>query len=517
MHKEIRYKLLIGIICHLLLVSTLSAQKTNPNGYNKFYFDNGQLSSEGYLKNGLPEGYWKNYFESGILKSEGNRDGHQLDSIWKFYNAEGILTEEISYEAGKRNGVTKKYSKEGFLLSSTPYKNDRKQGVAFTYYSDGNIHTGTPFVNGVENGKEYEFNPKDDIITITEYQNGIFVKQEKINRKDKSGDKQGLWKEFYEDRTVKTEGRYQDNLKHGYWKEYSTKGMLVATYKFDKGQLVTDAEELADLDVEEKFYPDSDGQIRFRGTYRKGKPHGTHIWFAEDGTIDSAKIFKNSFLVASGKLNTKGLRIGTWREYYYPGGELKGIGSYEEGYRSGEWIYYFQDGAIEQKGKYSSKGKPNEKWKWFYPSGQIMREETFKNGKEDGWLIEYSDTGKVITKGEYVDGLEDGEWFYEMGDHYQSGRYEYGLKQGVWKHIYLTTDKTRFEGEFFDDLAQGKHTWYYDTGVKQLEGKFISDVKEGEWKRYNPDGTVFVTIEYSSGKEIKVDGMKLKVDQKEEN
>ena len=517
MHKEIRYKLLIGFLCHLFLVSTISAQKTNPNGYNKFYFDNGQLSSEGNLRNGFPEGYWKNYYENGILKSEGNRDGHQLDSIWKFYNSDGILTEEISFKEGKKNGVSRKYNNEGFLLSTIPFEKDRKSGIAFSYFTNGRIHIETPFVNGAENGKEFEFSFKGEIITITEYQNGIFVKQEKINRKDKGGNKQGLWKEFYEDRTVKNEGRYQDNLKHGYWKEYSSKGALIETKKYDRGQPVADAEELADLEVDEKFYPDSDGQIRFRGTYRKGKPHGTHIWFAEDGGIDSAKIFKNSHLVASGKLNNKGLRIGNWREYYYPGGELKGEGSYEEGYRSGEWVYYFQDGSLEQKGKYSRKGKPNEKWKWFYSTGQIMREETFKNGKENGWLIEYSDTGKVVTRGEYVDGLEEGDWFYEMGDHYQSGRYENGLKQGIWKHIYLTTEKTRFVGEFFDDLAQGKHTWYYDTGEKKLEGKFVSDVKEGEWKRYNSDGTVFVTIEYSSGKEVKVDGLKLKVEKREKD
>jgi hypothetical protein len=39
----------------------LFAQVNNPNGYNKFYYDNGALSSEGTMKDGKPEGYWKNY------------------------------------------------------------------------------------------------------------------------------------------------------------------------------------------------------------------------------------------------------------------------------------------------------------------------------------------------------------------------------------------------------------------------------------------------------------------------
>ena len=31
--------------------------KVDPNGYNKFYYGNGQLSSEGPMKNGKPDGY----------------------------------------------------------------------------------------------------------------------------------------------------------------------------------------------------------------------------------------------------------------------------------------------------------------------------------------------------------------------------------------------------------------------------------------------------------------------------
>lgn len=510
-HKERKRLIVLAGLLILLLGGETKAQKTDPNGYNKFYFESGALSSEGKLVNGKPEGYWKNYFESGVLKSEGYRSGHQLDSTWKFYNEDGILLEEISYKNGKRNGVTKKYDKEGFLASSFPYEDDKKHGVAFTYYSNGAIHTETVFEQGAEVGNAYEYSPTGDIITITSYKNGVFIRQERINRKDRAGNKQGLWKLFYDDRSVQSEGRYYDNLKDGYWKEYSPKGLLLQTYKYEKGELITDAEEIADLEVEEKFYPDSDGQLRFRGTYRNGKPHGTHIWFSEDGSIDSAKVFRNAFIIATGKLTTDGLRIGPWKEYYYPTGELKSEGEYVGGYRSGEWIYYFVNGQVEQRGKYAAKEKPDGNWRWFYEDGDIMREEAFKQGKEHGWLIEYADSGKVITKGEYLDGNEEGEWFYEIGDHQEIGVYEYGLRQGVWEHRYLSNNEMRYKGEFFDGLEQGEHIWYYDNGVKMLKGDYVSGVKEGEWIRYNRDGSIFVTIEYQSGQEVKVDGYKINI------
>ncbi|MEX2596927.1 MAG: hypothetical protein WEC59_08355 [Salibacteraceae bacterium] len=519
MYKERKLKEVLLLLMALVLVFQIKAQKNDdikPNGYNKFYFDDGVLSSEGMLENGKPEGYWKNYYHSGVLKSEGNRLNSELDSIWKFYNEEGILVEEISYKKGKRNGVTKIYSKEGFLTASVPYENDKKHGVGFTYFSNGAIKTETVYKKGAVQGLVYEFDPKGDIITITTYDNGIFVRKENINRKDKSGEKEGLWKTFYDDRTVKSEGRYTNNKKDGYWKDFSPKGMLVATYKYENGKLITDAEEITNLDVDENYYEDSDGKIKFRGTYRNGKPHGTHIWFAEDGSIDSAKVFKNNQVIAKGSLTPDGLRVGPWKEYYYPSEKLKAEGEYRKGYRYGEWIYYFENGTIQQRGVYSSKEQPEGKWKWFYENGNILREEDFKQGKEHGWLIEYSDTGKIISRGEFVNGLEEGEWFYEVGDHLEEGSYEGGLKQGEWTHSFISTGKQRFFGYYFDGLEQGEHIWFYDNGNKMLEGKYVSGVKEGEWRRYNKDGSIFVTIEYQSGREIKVDGFKIKIKQQEE-
>ena len=69
--------------------NSLYAQDTlqiNPNGYNKFYYDDGSISSEGTMRNGKPDGYWKNYYSDSILKSEGNRKEYLLDSLWKFYD-----------------------------------------------------------------------------------------------------------------------------------------------------------------------------------------------------------------------------------------------------------------------------------------------------------------------------------------------------------------------------------------------------------------------------------------------
>lgn len=514
MNKEIqRFLFFLAFTC-LALNHEAKAQKTtiNPNGYNVFFYDNGVKSSEGFFKDGIPDGYWINYYPNGIKTSEGNRKENKLDSIWKFYSEEGILREEIAYKNNQRQGLRKIYSKDGFLEKTVPYSADKINGLAFDFYTNGAINIETPYVDGLENGLSYVFSETGEIITLKKYENGILINQDFINRKNKDGEKQGVWKEFYEDRTVKTEGRYEDSKKQGYWKEYAPNGELIQTLKYHKGELISDAEELSNLDIKQEFYTNSDGKVRFRGSYRKGLAEGTHIWYNIEGNIDSTKQFKQGKLVGEGIMDAKALKQGYWKEYYFPEGKLKAEGMYKDGYRNGSWSFYYLEGSIEETGNYGEKEKLEGIWKWFYKSGQLLREEQYKNGKESGRSIEYCDTGKVIVLGQYINGKEEGEWFYEIGDHQEKGNYENGMKQGIWKHTYLTTGKLRFEGEYYEDLPQGKHTWYYENGQKMLEGEYISGEKEGLWKRYLLDGTVSISIEYKNGKEEKVDGYKIKTE-----
>ena len=72
--------------------------ETNENGYNKFFYDTGELASEGNFKNGKPDGYWKNYYKSEGLKSDGFRKNNLLDSTWNFYNSQGVLLKQITYK-----------------------------------------------------------------------------------------------------------------------------------------------------------------------------------------------------------------------------------------------------------------------------------------------------------------------------------------------------------------------------------------------------------------------------------
>ena len=56
----------------LVMLSTLIKAQTDKveDGYTKFYYPNGQISSEGFMKEGKPDGYWITYYVSGVINQK---------------------------------------------------------------------------------------------------------------------------------------------------------------------------------------------------------------------------------------------------------------------------------------------------------------------------------------------------------------------------------------------------------------------------------------------------------------
>jgi antitoxin component YwqK of YwqJK toxin-antitoxin module len=500
-------KIILILFPAVLIAQSQSNQNVNPNGYNKFYYDNGKISSEGTMRDGKPDGYWKTYSENGTKKSEGNRKNFQLDSIWKFYNEQGKLAFEFSYKEGKKNGLKKTFdTKEGFLITAENYENDVKQGNTSNYYKDGKVKQTIPFAAGKEEGQGFEYAPDSTIITLTQYKMGFIQKEEKINRKDANGLKQGAWKIFYPSGMIKNEVNYTDDKMNGYYKEYATNGSLINTTKYINGALQTNVPELAKLDVKTEYY--DGGAVKFTGTYKDGVAEGIQREFSPEGKVINSKVFVDGVLTGEGILDTAGRQQGPWKEYH-PNGQIMSQGEYLNGKRIGEWVFYHPNGKVEQKGKYDKKGKAQGGWKWFYESGHLLREENYRNNLQDGTMTEYSDTGKVITKGDYIDGQKEGPWMFELADYRDEGSYKDDKRDGEWKHYYTDNGKVRFVGKFIDGVPDGDQVYYYPNGKEKQTGKYVGGQKEGEWKFFDESGYLFLTILFKNDIEIRFDGVKV--------
>lgn len=484
-----------------------SIPKIEGGEFMQYKAADGYLSSEGYVLNGKPEGIWRNYYPDSTLKSTGNRKNHLLDGIWKFYSPEGVLQKEINYAAEKRDGITKTYSPDGFLLSEYPFVVDTIHGLAKTYHPNGRVYQLIPYVKGLMHGEMKTYTSEGRLTTIVEYKNGVVYQREDINRKDTSGLKQGTWKEFYENETVKSEGRYVNNVKVGYWKQYNKKGMLVETDKYEAGELVTDASEIDFLDIRKTFH--NNGKVKTICNYNQaGKREGICREFNDTGAVVIAQVYKDGILMGEGMADADGIKSGMWEEFY-PSGKLRAKGTYDAGLKLGEWTFYYESGKVEQKGSFAKGEFYDGQWTWYYENEQLWRDEYYVYGLENGPFEEYSDSGTVVSKGEYVEGLETGEWLYHLNDHKEVGEYVNGQREGQWKHYYY--DGTlRFKGKYESGLPEGKHVFYYPKGSKWLEGKYEYGERIGVWTRYNRDLSVMLRIYYKDGREVKLDGVKIK-------
>ena len=516
MKSRFKYIISLFTICCLpFIIYSQPQQNVNTNGYNKFYYENGKISSEGTMREGRPDGYWKTYSPNGKIKSEGNRKDYQLDSLWKFYNDNGKLITEINYLNGKKDSIKRTWDARGFVVWEENYKGDLKQGTSLTYYPSadstkirGGLRFKTQFDKGKENGFAYEYDKEGNIITLMEYTYGILKKQEQINRLDKLGEKQGTWKDFYQDGKVRSETSFLNGKKTGYEKKYSPGGSLTTIEKYVGDSIQKDVPELTTkLEVRNEYY--EDGSIKKTGTYLYGLAEGTHKEYSPEGKIAGAKIYREGNLVGEGLIDEAGSQQGLWTEYH-PDKKIRGKGNYENGVKTGDWLFYHSNGAIEQKGTYDKKGRPQGLWQWYYNSGKPLREESYLNGKREGSLIEWSDTNAVITKGEYIDGQKQGKWFYQIQDYREEGVYKDDQKDGPWESYYVDNSQVRFAGKFIEGLPDGKHSYYYHDGKKQEEGKYIVGNKDGNWSYYNPDGTILLTITFKNGREVKFDGIKVK-------
>lgn len=518
-------------IFYLLFFYSVIYSQNKKDGYFQFKYSDGKVSSEGYLKNGKPDGYWKNYYSNGNIKNEGNRKNFLLDSLWKFYDINGKLSKTIEYKQDKKNGYLKEYDTNRVVIFKQKYINDIPTDTAYYFFNSGKLKRIVPYQKGKPHGTFYDFNTDSLIVGIGEYQNGFLLKYEKINQTDEKANKQGNWKEFYSGGTIKKEVDYRDNKINGYIKEYDKKGNLINAEKYTFGKKINNPKEFASVEMYREYY--DDGTLKYEGPYVQGYPVGTHYHYKTvfrcDSTLiprddtssvyikkqvcknkplpDSAFIYDNNFLAEKGPIDSLRKRQGIWEEYYNSG-ELKGKGKYKNDVKTDEWIYYYPDGKIEQQGKYTS-GKPDVQWIWYYPNGNILREENYIKGKREGALKDYTEDGKILTSGIYIDDKKEGWWIYEIPNYKVIGKYTDGKPDSTWISYYMPSGKIRFKGNFLNGDADGIHYWYYETGNKMMYGPFQGGLKNGEWKFFDETGHNYLNITYENDIETKWMGINI--------
>lgn len=485
-----------------LNVSIYSQTDTSDFKRVQFFFPNGVLSSEGYLRNNKPDGYWISYHENGKIKSEGNRKNFELDGKWKFYDTIGNISMSIEYVNGKRHGARTTYFLDSKIIEN--FENDVKQGYSVHFYEDGTIKRRAFYKDGLLEGLTKEFDNEGNVILLLNYKSGFLIERRVINRKNSQANKHGVWLTFYESGVIQREENFRNGVLDGFVKEFDELGNLKSILKFENGIQQKEAEEVKQFEIRRDFFPD--GRIKIVGSYYNNLPDGIMREFDQAGNIIKSYLFDEGAMIEKGIIDKKGLRQGYFIKYF-TNGHKKAEGEYLNSVKVGEWKYYYPDGNLEQRGVFDRNGKPQGEWIWYYNNGNIWKKENYIAGLLDGDYVEYDINGNYIIKGSFIEDEEDGLWVYEINNIRETGNFKNGQKEGVWKTEDLKTNKILFQGRYVDGNPNGRHTYYWPNGQKRFEGNYIMGKREGDWNFFNEDGNVLVRVRYKQGIEIRYDNV----------
>lgn len=509
------------IVIVLLLLTQLTAQSQNKleNGFTQFKYGNGQVSSEGTMRDGKPDGMWVSYYTTGVIKSKGKRSNFLLDSIWKFYNEQGLLTEEISYLRGKKSGYTIRYqtiirndSLVNSLKSKELYLNNNREDQGLYFDKEGRIKQIIRYKSGKKHGLTRGFDKDSTLVVIYKYHNDFLIDREFVNQYDSQNKKHGLWKSLYDKDNIKLEENYKNGIRHGYYREYSTRGELLVSKFYELGVEIerADPDEIK-IDLRNEF--DGNGQIIASGGFINNTPVGIHRKYTENRSVINTIEYNNSGqLVSDGITDEKGQKDEYWK-FYFTTGEVRSEGNFNDNVRHGVWKYFYPKGRLEQTGTFRN-GKEDGLWIWYYEDGSLRREESYYRGQEDGASLEFDTQGSAIARGEYIEGLKEGEWYYHVGDHTESGVYKADQRDGVWKHFYLNGDK-KFVGSYIQGFANGRHKYYYESGKIKEERFFEMGRKEKSWKKYDKEGIIIMNVTYSNDVIVRINGIRVNLEERD--
>lgn len=212
-----------------------------------------------------------------------------------------------------------------------------------------------------------------------------------------------------------------------------------------------------------------------------------------------------SYAQNTNKLDSKGLRDGSWKGYYEDSKNLRYAGNFNHGKEVGLFTYYAnnaksivmatrnfdgKDGAytifFDEKKNKVSEGKVVNKlrqgtWTYYHrDSKAIMTVENYTDDKLEGLRKVFYIDGKLAEEVPYKDNLKEGisKKYSKQGKLVEESMYSIGLLQGVYK-VYDESGNIVISGQFKEDLKKG--IWkYFDKGklVKEINTDTIKGIEK---------------------------------------
>ena len=314
------------------------------------YYDNGNPMEEPSFTEYFRDGEWRQLFdneriqylttysmgkkyglyEEWTIKKELVQRGYYeydlMSALWTYARNDSVIKYEV-YDADSiiDGFVYEYYENDKSKADAVFLENGKRDQKWYTYFEEGKDSTISAYDGGKKTGTWYvHFDSTFEVSTETNYENNL---------------KHGDYKEWYIDENPMVEGYYEYGKKHLLWAFWDERGYQ----RFEEWRMG----ELYDT-FEYEYY--ENGQLKEEPSYKNRKKHGKWFRYFPDGEISGVREFAN------------GKRVGEWVDYYRKD-EIAFQGIYKDDKKNGPWIWY-----------YMNRGDPGEE-------GNIMSEVKFNNGE----------------------------------------------------------------------------------------------------------------------------------------
>jgi antitoxin component YwqK of YwqJK toxin-antitoxin module len=220
---------------------------------------------------------------------------------------------------------------------------------------------------------------------------------------------------------------------------------------------------------------------------KKGKPHGAHREFFDDGTVRKVTFYK------------AGMTSGD----FWPDGRLKRKESKRGPLTIIEWFHL--NGSLQKRYVKDRTGYAVEPTRLYHENGSLAEEINVVEGKKTGPWLKFFDDGSPELEAEYAAKerlIVHNAWNNERKQVVKDGAGVF-CEDGRsidWEYsVFFPNPSTQFVTELKDGIPHGKRT-SYTSGVLWSIATWRAGVEEGETTTYWDNGRVQSVTKFSNGK-----------------
>ena len=431
------------------------------HGFERSWFNNGDLSGETYYSHGEKEGLSRAWNQGGGLIFSGNYiDGLEEGNLTRWHADNTSQIESvIPYVLGQRHGTEQHWNTSGVLILEAGWSNGLKQGLTKERFSDGSLETSGAWDQGKKQGvhKKWKFG-------------GILLWSETWDR-----DQLTKRVQYYDNGDIFTEKRWLDELKTGTWSTYSMR--------------TADGQTTTVLTLEQEWNEDIlqiERDIQYLHSDECGIPERRvfeDVYL--DGGIDHQNIYIHVCDVLRERyIEVAGLRHGKY-ELWWPDGTRRAEHEYIGGSIQGDAKTWHENGQLHETFEYKDNLKHGDSKTWL-EDGYLFKEETFRLGKLHGPAakISYPGFGTDIEISDYRHGRLHG--FVVMIGNYIGGYASsatYTLEARNGGPVSTAVTVVRKTIPYQNGKKNGVEVGNYDHGVA-YEITWVNDERVGPYAYY---------------------------------